>query len=642
MTTVVLAEKPSVAKQIAQVVGAHARRDGFFEGADFIVTWAVGHLVGLAEPGKINAAWESWDAKQLPMLPDAFPLVVRDGHADRLGLIKRVFNARTTRRIVCATDAGREGELIFRYIYEAVQCTKPVDRLWIASLTHDAIARGFKNLKPASAYDALASAARARSEIDWLVGMNLSRAYSLATGADRPLHVGRVKTPTLAMVALRDLAIAHFVPEPYREVVATLRAETGELATTYVRQDFGAGGKPRWNPRLPAPGTCELDSMTDAAAVLARARSAEFSVLQVDHETSASQPPQLLDLTELQRCANRLWGWTAQETLSTAQELYERHGALTYPRTDSRHLSADIERELGPVVELLRRRFGASVPEGLGAPLSRRFVNDAEVSDHHAIIPTGAEVALEAGSKPALLFDLVCRRLLSAWAPDAILATTKVVLEAASAEGRDRYEAEGKSVVHPGWRSFDLPAVLKPAEAKLLPAGLRAGQQLPLLGARIVAKETRPPGHFTDATLLSAMESAGASLDEEQARAMRDRGLGTPATRGPTIEDLVRLGYLRREGKSLRATDQGIALVRLVHVHVASPALTGDTEAKLRRIEQGDCDSAALMREVRDFVGTVVRETLSRGVPPRRPRASQVVPSAKQKGTGGRKAAGAR
>lgn len=638
MSVVVLAEKPSVARDIAAVLGATQKCAGWFEGNGYQVTWAIGHLLELAEPKEVDERWTYWRAEHLPMLPQRFPLVTREQGADQLKVLKRLLNARGVQEVVCATDAGREGELIFRRIYEFVECTRPVRRLWISSLTEDAIREGFRKLEPSAKYDALGAAARVRAIADWLTGMNFTRAYSLASGDS--LSVGRVMTPTLAMVVARELAITHFVPEPYREVQATFVTEVGEFRATYVRGDYDDKGKPIMNARLPAGGGEPLDPTISAELILGRANGGVASVKQVDESKAAVQAPLLFDLTELQREANRLWGLTAAHALQVAQTLYEQHKLLSYPRTDSRHLSQTVAAGLGAVVNVVRGPYEQWLVSETGrAKLSGRFVDDGKVSDHHAIIPTATPpVGLAPESDAGKLYDLVCRRFLCAWQPDAIDAKTKVDVSVSTPGMEDRYQASGKAVLRAGWRVLDLAASKRTEKEPALPGGLLRGMAAAVRDARIAKKETRPPEFFTEATLLSAMESAGASLEGELSAAMRDRGLGTPATRASTIEKLVEKDYMERVGKALRATELGISLVRRVHKHVASPAMTGDLEAKLRRIERGQGDPEQFLREVCDFVRTTTKEALANGVAPRKPRPPDSPRASKPKTTGGRSA----
>jgi len=641
VTIAVVAEKPSVARDIAAVLGATKRGDGCFEGGGYVVTWAIGHLVALAQPHEINPGWKRWSLATLPMLPESFPLVVVPDTKDQYAVVRRIMKDRTVERVICATDAGREGELIFRYIYEAADCTKPVSRLWISSLTPDAIRDGFKRLKSGADYDGLADAAKGRSRADWLVGMNLSRAYSLTL--DQDISVGRVQTPTLAIVADREVAIRNFVPEDYLEVVATFAPVGPSGKTTDVSYEGtwfrppGPADKPDDDPakrkRLPPDGE-------DAAAIVARALSGKAAIESVEAETRKLPPPLLYDLTELQRHANRLFGLSAQKTLDVAQSLYERHKLLSYPRTDSRHISKDIATTLGAVVKAVGGRYPGLLAPGTGTkPLGRRFVDDARVTDHHAIIPTSTPAREGAlGLDEQRIYDLVCRRLLEAWHDDHVYSVTTVIT-AISSLGRppivDRYESRGTAVDHVGWKVLDLGGGKKaprptPKNDKgdkgegadpdaggdqALPAGLTRGQPQKVLEAVPVPKRTRPPPRYTEATLLTAMENAGRTLDEKElSDAMKDLGLGTPATRAQIIETLLRREYVIRQGKSLEATDKGIGLVSVVHPEVKSPAMTGEWEAKLKRMQRGQGDLPAFMAGIEAYVTDVVSR-VSRSTP---------------------------
>lgn len=605
MTVLVVAEKPSVARDIAQVLGARIRADGHFRGPDYVVTWAIGHLVGLAEPHEMNPAWKQWRLEHLPLLPATWPLVVSEGTRAQFEVVRRLLVARETQSIVCATDAGREGELIFRYIYEAARAKKPVRRLWISSLTPEAIAHGFRNLQDGKSFDRLADAARARSRADWLVGMNLSRAYSVLH--DDNLSVGRVQTPTLAMLVARELEIRNFIPEDYLEVVATF-GPAPAYEGTYVRPDVrGAEAK-----RLPFDGK-------EAAAVVARAKSGVARIESVDRQSRKLPPPQLYDLTELQRHANRLFGFTAQHTLEIAQRLYERHKLLSYPRTDSKHLSRAIAETLPSIVRAIEAPYRALLAEGTGArPLGPRFVDDARVTDHHAILPTEARPPADLSGDDRKIYDLVCRRLLAAWHGDHVYAVTNVVTVVTSGEMKDRFTSAGTSIESMGWRVLDVRPMSaeRAAGEPTLPGGLTSGLARSVLDAKPVARRTKPPPRHTDGTLLTAMETAGRSLDEKElSQAMRECGLGTPATRASILETLLRRQYIVRAGKALEATDKGIALVEMVHAHVKSPAMTGEWEAKLARIERGEGRLDAFMLEIERYVREVVGTVTARPPP---------------------------
>lgn len=615
------------------MLGATARGEGCFEGAGYIVTWAIGHLVALAQPHEINPCWKPWSLATLPMLPTEFPLVVVPDTKAQFGIVRRILRAREVKSVVCATDAGREGELIFRYIYEAAGCRKPVSRLWISSLTPDAIRNGFHRLRNGSEYDLLADAAKGRSRADWLVGMNLSRAYSLSL--DQEISVGRVQTPTLCMLVERELAIRHFVPEDYLEVIATFGANGSSAAqpeSPYQGSWFRSpkpkikdGEDSAHNRRLPPDGK-------EARAIVARTLTGKATIGAVTSETRRVPPPLLYDLTELQRHANRLYGMTAQQTLNVAQALYERHKLLSYPRTDSRHLSRDVATTLGEVTHAIAGRYPGAIAPGTGSlSLGRRFVDDTRVSDHHALIPTATQprdAALSAEERK--IYDLVCRRLLQAWHEDHVYATTTVITEVSSkglAPTVDCFESRGTTIEQLGWKLLDIGGgkktpksarkkvnaasddVTEEAESdeQTLPLGLRRGTSQRVLDAKEVAKRTRPPKRYTEATLLTAMESAGQTLDEKElSEAMRDSGLGTPATRAQIIETLLRREYILRSGKSLEATEKGIGLIAVVHPEVKSPAMTGEWEAKLKRLQRGQGDLAAFMIGIETYVTDVV------------------------------------
>lgn len=619
---VVVAEKPSVARDIAIAIGARQRGEGCLHGGGFVVTWAVGHLVALAEPQQIDAAWRAWRRESLPMLPRQWPLVVIEETQAQFGIVRKLINDPATESVVCATDAGREGELIFRFIYEASRCLKPVRRLWISSLTPDAIRAGFRAVKDSSQYDRLASAARGRAQADWLVGMNLSRAYSLAH--DEKLSVGRVQTPTLAMVVEREQEIMAFVPEDYVEVLATFAPEQppssgpSSYKATWFRFKEGEDVQraARDGRRLPSDAT-------EARAIIDRVRARGRGVIESISEETKQMPPLLLyDLTELQRHANRLFGFTAKKTLDVAQALYETHKLLSYPRTDSRHLSADVAATLPQIVAAIRAPYEGRLAAATGTqPLSRRFIDDSKVTDHHAIIPTATDPRpIRLDGDEQRIYDLVCRRLLAAWHDDHVTAVTTIITRVDSTTPGDavidRFHTAGTTVVREGWKVLDpgSGARAKPAggDETELPQGLARGQLEQLRDIASQKKQTRPPRRFTDAALLTAMETAGRALDDrELSRAMRDCGLGTPATRAAIIETLLARAFLVREAKLLKPTPKGIHLIDLVHPDVKSPAMTGEWESKLRGIERGEGELASFMKGIEDYVRSVVGTAFS-------------------------------
>ncbi|HZF10370.1 MAG TPA: DNA topoisomerase 3 [Thermoanaerobaculia bacterium] len=652
MSIAVVAEKPSVARDLARVLGAEKRGEGYMHGNGYVVTWAIGHLVGLAEPHEIRPEWRSFRREHLPILPERWPLVVSEETRDQFEVVRKILTSPHVERVICATDAGREGELIFRYIYEAAGSDKPFERLWISSLTPDAIRRGFERLRPGRELDPLADAARGRSRADWLVGMNLSRACTLAF--DENLSVGRVQTPTLAMVVERELQIRRFVPEDYFEVVAHFAPAappdpTAAGATyrgTWFRAAASAPPSPEKSRRLPGDGR-------EAGQIVARAKTGAAEIESVRGETKRLPAPLLYDLTELQRHANRLFGWSAKKTLGVAQTLYEQKKLLSYPRTDSRHLSQDVAATLGDVVRAIAGPYREPVDllaPGTGErPLSRRFVDDAKVTDHHAILPTTTRAeGMALTEDERRLYDLVCRRLLSAWHEDHVTAVTTVITRITSPAETggepvvDRFGSTGTAIERMGWKVLDFKTERQKArerekekekekekkegeedgdsgesereedESQELPPGLAAGQAKRVTAVSPVAKKTRPPKRFTDATLLTAMETAGRTLDDrELSEAMKESGLGTPATRAEIIETLLRRFYVERLGKALVATDKGIRLIEVVHPQVKSPAMTGRWEAELQRIERGQGQLPAFLSGIEAYVREVVGEVFN-------------------------------
>ncbi len=666
MSIAVVAEKPSVAQDIAKVLGARQRAVGYLHGNGYVVTWAIGHLVRLAEPDEIHPEWKRWRREALPMLPQGWPLRVSDSTRAQFEIVQRILNDEAIERVVCATDAGREGELIFRYVYEAADCRKPFSRLWISSLTPDAIRQGFQRLRDGHEFDPLAAAARGRSQADWLVGMNLSRAYTLACGVygDEALSVGRVQTPTLAMVVERDLAIRAFVPEDYQEVIATFTPAAAPIAgeglaeqAAHYQGVWFRGERPDAKAkRLPADGQ-------EAKKIIARAQRGQAVIESRTAETRRAPPPLFYDLTELQRHANRLYGFSAQTTLDIAQKLYEQHKLISYPRTDSRHLSQSVAGTLGAVVAAIEEPYREWLAAGTGQrPLSSRCIDDSKVTDHHAIIPTPISARSVLTADERKIYDLICRRLLMAWHEDHLWAVTTLItaIHAAPAgKGKaasetpliDRYHSSGTAVEQVGWKILEIsaqnppqPPVAKGGSLKgeeippktkrksktaaekstdeaeqTLPLGLTVGQAQQVLEARAVAKQTRPPPRLTEATLLTAMETAGKTLDDKElSAAMKERGLGTPATRADTIETLLKRHYVTRDGKALNATERGIRLIEQVQPPIKSPQMTGEWEAFLKRIQRGEADLPRFMAEIADFVHQAVAQafTLARPAPP--------------------------
>ena len=581
---VVLAEKPSVARDLALFLSAGSKRDGYFEGSGYQVTWSLGHLATLKEPEDYDPALKRWSLDALPIVPDRFDLkLVDDQRARRqFGIIQCLF--RSARELICATDAGREGELIFRYILHLAGCDhKPFRRLWLSSLTEEAIRDAFDHLRPGHDFDDLYAAARCRSESDWIVGLNATRCFTVRYGVDRVLwSVGRVQTPILALIVRRDDEIRSFKIEPY-----------WELLTRYRQVVFQFKGD-------------RFEVEADARALLERIRCKPFVVTKVSSQQEKSLPPMLYDLTELQRDMNRRFAMSAAATLETAQSLYERK-LLTYPRTDSRFLSSDMREEVPGILRKLadtrREEIGRLDLNAL--PFSARIINDRKVSDHHAIIPTG-KLPRSLPSASGKVFGAVLTRLVAVFYPPCLKEVTTVDGQSDAVP----FRARGARVLDPGWTAL-YPR--KPREneqqkgnEQLLPEFVsgESGPHEPF----VRSGETKPPPHFTENSLLGAMETAGKMVDDEGLReALKEKGLGTPATRAAIIETLLKRGYIVRDQKALTATDLGRYLVVLVRdPQLKSAELTGEWEAKLKQIEQGRFDPDRFMGRIVKFTTCLI------------------------------------
>ncbi len=584
---VVVAEKPSVGRDIARALGCRTGGDGCLIGDRYIVTWAVGHLVTLVEPDELDPKYEKWSFATLPILPETIPLKVISGTKDQYGKVKKLINDKETDSLICATDAGREGELIFRYIYEKAGCKKPFQRLWISSMTDEAISEGFRDIRPGADYDGLYESARCRSKADWLVGMNASRAFTLKYNT--LLSIGRVQTPTLAILVKRRKEIENFKPEGF----CTLTADFGDYSGVYFSEKLD-------------PDT-HLKDKADAEQIAAEIKDKAGTVIQAETTRKKELPPQLYDLTSLQRDANRMLGFTADKTLKTAQSLYEKHKALTYPRTDSRFLPPDMIPRVVQTMKLLPEGYQQFVPGALPGgklPVSKRTIDQTKVTDHHAIIPTAKKANMAAFSEDERkLYDIVARRLLAAFYPACDYDATKIVTKAEE----HLFRTTGKVIVNNGWH--DVPPMENPPKAKKKAAEdgesesplppLQEGDTRTVKGTRIKEDKTKPPAPHTDASLLAAMETAGKELDDEElVRQMKGSGIGTPATRAAIIERLIKVGYAQRKGKTLLATDKGVMLIDVVPQELSSPEMTGRWELALHDITDGAQDPGRFMEGI--------------------------------------------
>ena len=591
MTTCIIAEKPSVARDIAHIVGATSKQDGYMEGCGYVVTWAMGHLIALAMPEAYG--FSAYKAEDLPIRPNPFQLVVRQVRKDKeyvsdpaalkqLKVIRSCFDKAD--RIIVATDAGREGELIFRYIYQYLDCRKPFDRLWISSLTDKAIREGLSNLKPGNCYDNLYHSAKARSEADWLVGINASRALSIARKGGYSL--GRVQTPTLAMVCRRYIENRDFSSVPYWKL--SVHTEKEGLS-------------------IKAVGCKDYENEALAQTALATLRSqSQLTVESVTRKVTYTAPPFLYDLTALQKDANRRYGFSADKTLSIAQSLYEKK-ITTYPRTGSRYISEDVFEE---VPALLRK-----IRETLPTPLNRHSVDNAKVTDHHAIIPTG-ETPSGLSADERTIYQMVVNRFIEAFSPDS----EEERMQVRFTHGTNIFTWKACRQISLGWKAVQKG---KEVEAEMKEDGdeqilsslpsLTEEEVLPLVSAEITAHKTKPKPLYTEATLLSAMENAGKEVeDAESKKAMAECGIGTPATRANIIETLILRDYIRRDKKVIIPTEKGLAVYEIVKdKKIANAEMTGSWELALAAIEAGKMPSDKFSQGINSYVSTICEELLS-------------------------------
>src|SRR5215218_9400564 len=606
--TLVIAEKPSVGRDLARVLpGAFQKHEGYLETDRHIMTWAVGHLVQLAEPDEYDAKYKKWRMADLPIVPDRFKLVVRDERSKKqMSVITKLLKRDDVERVVNACDAGREGELIFAWTYEKASARKPVERLWLSSMTTSAIRQALGELRPRDDFARLEEAARSRSEADWVVGMNATRAATirLRSSFDGAVSLGRVQTPTLALLARREEEIRAFKPEKYWLVDATFEPTGGDPGRRYAGR-FHAGAQPR------------LKTPAEAEEIVAAVQGQTGEITKLEKSTKKERAPLLYDLTSLQRDANTRYGFSARRTLAAAQRLYEDHKALTYPRTNSRFLPGDMVSELKPTAAGVgtHREYAAAAAyvAGLDVLPLARVVNDAKVTDHHAIIPTNAEHRIDKMSDDdRRIYDMVVRRFLAVFHPDAVFENTR--LETTVAE--HVFRTRGRVLVVPGWRGvygegFEDRSRSDDDEGddQTLPK-VEQGEASRTLEVGSEEKETKPPRRYSDASLLAAMETAGKLVDDDELReAMKDSGIGTPATRAAIIERLIDVGYVERDGRALVATEKGINVIRLLGEHpLTSPALTGDWEHRLARIEQGEESRERFMHDIAEFARETVAE----------------------------------
>lgn len=600
---VIIAEKPSVAREIAKVFGATTKKDGYIEGKGFSFTWAFGHLLQLAPPQ--DYGFYGWKVQNLPMLPAKFKLAIRkiktkDGLVEdpgvrkQLDIIKTLFENAT--EIIVATDAGREGELIFRYIYYFLKCKKPFKRLWISSQTDEAIKNGFRNLKPGSDYDTLFNSAHCRSESDWLVGMNATQALSISAGSRSVLSLGRVQTPTLAMICARFIEIKNFVPQTYYQISIQLD-KNGQVFKAVSVDNFKEKEKAQQI----------FDRVLDVASGFAEGGK----IVKVDSKPRKEQPPLLHDLSSLQQEANKKKGFTADQTLSLLQNLYESK-LITYPRTGSRYIGDDVFAGVPSLIENLKQHpeFGKQADYLLtNLPLNKRSVNAKKVTDHHAILPTNEKPFHLSGDKQSI-YDMVVGRMLEAFHKECLKEITKITIESGSL-----FVANGTVIRSAGWRSvYNEPDEDKKEEDNATLPKVAAGENLPVTQKDLLEKQTKPKSLYNEASLLKALETCGKEIEDEELRdAMKEGGLGTPATRANIIETLITRDYIIREKRNLVPTGKGLAVYDVVKdKKIAQAELTGSWEKRLEEIRSG-ASVAEFKEEIKTYTRTITNELLAAG-----------------------------
>ncbi|MEN6325420.1 MAG: DNA topoisomerase III [Syntrophomonas sp.] len=589
MKSLVLAEKPSVAREIARILKCSSKSKGYLEGPNYVVTWALGHLVTLAEPDEYDKKLKEWRMEDLPMLPGRMKLKIIRQTSHQFQIIKGLMKRNDLKDLVIATDAGREGELVARWIMEMANWKKPFKRLWISSQTDKAISEGFARLQPGTAYNSLYDAAVCRAEADWLIGLNVTRTLTCKYNAQ--LNAGRVQTPTLAMIVNRENEIKNFQPVNYW----TVRAQFGD----YFGDWRGSGGG-------------RIYDQNRAEEIENRIKGQPGTIGDIKTEVKNEAPPLAYDLTELQRDANRRYSWSAQKTLSILQDLYERHKLVTYPRTDSRYITSDIV----PTLAIRLKAMGVGPYANLVKPLlqkplqpGKRFVDNSKVSDHHAIIPTEQPLNMGAlNEDEKRLYDLIARRFIAVLYPPFRYEQTTIV----TMVNRESFYSRGKLVIDKGWRNVQASNSAKeesdedqgPEQSF---SQHRKGENVAVKNTKIGKHKTLPPGRYNEATLLTAMEYCGKLLEDEELReSIKGSGLGTPATRAEIIEKLVHTSYIERHGKELVPTSKGMQLVGLVPPALRSPELTAQWEQRLADIAHGKAKKADFINDIRHDTAQLV------------------------------------
>nr|WP_312576873.1 DNA topoisomerase 3 [Sedimentibacter sp.] len=589
----IITEKPSVAKDIARVLKVKGSRDGYIEGKECIITWCVGHLIQLSYPEEYNIKYKTWNMNDLPIFPRKFKYSVNPSTIKQYEIVKGLMLDEKISEIICATDAGREGQLIFGYVYVTSGCNKPVKRLWISSMTDEAILDGFNNLKDNKEFFSLFLSAKARSEADWLVGINATRLFTVKY--DQMLTIGRVQTPTLSLIVSRQKEIDNFVSEPFYEV----EADCDMFSATWFNKN----------------GT-RLKNIEEAEGIKKKCEDKEGVITKLKTKRATVERPLLYDLTELQRDGNKRYGYTAEQTLEAAQNLYEKYKLATYPRTDSRYLTKDMKGKLTDLLLNIKQGWNGSgycVDKIIGQKINadKRIIDDKKVTDHHAIIVTPNirnANSIKLPEREKNILRLIIARFISALDKKQEYDQTDIELKIEN----EKFKARGKKVIIPGWKEVEdiiLGKVKEDAEDKEITINIKVDDKITPKEIKVLTRKTSPPKPYNEATLLTAMETAGKQIEDEKLKEeMKSIGLGTPATRAGIIEKLISVGYIKRNKKNLVPTENGIQLIEIVHDKLKKPDLTGEWESQLSKIANKEASSKDFIYDIKKYVYEIVNE----------------------------------
>lgn len=599
MKALVITEKPSVAKDIAKVLKCTKKGDGYIQGDEYIITWAIGHLVALCNPDEYNENLKKWNMNTLPIIPKEIKLKAIENTRRQLEILYKLMNMNDVSSLICATDSGREGELIFRYIYKVTKCDKPFKRLWISSMTDESIKKGFSNLKDGEEYDNLYYSAKCRSEADWLVGINASRAFSLKFNTH--ISIGRVQTPTLAILVDRYNEIKQFEVKEYFEIDVNFETNQGideeeKYKSTWIDLNNN---------------DTKIFDKNKSLDILNCIKDKNGIVKSVENETKKQQAPFLYDLTELQRECNKKFSYSAQKTLSIAQDLYEKRKLITYPRTDSRHLSDDMVPVIKSTIDKLSlvseyTQFTDYILSLNEIPITKRIVDNSKITDHHAIIPTINNININSLSKDEFnVYNLVARRFMAVFFPNYVYGSTKII----TSIEEHNFITRGTSIIDMGWTKLNILSEKEKNDKKkeeLIP-NLTKDEIVINKKCEALQKKTKPPAYYNEATLLSAMENAGRFVEDENLKEqLKESGLGTPATRASIIERLINVSYIERKGKSLIPTEKGLNLISVIPKELRSAETTGKWERGLSLISKGDMESEKFMGSISRYVNFLV------------------------------------